>query len=142
MWQYNDSQELRHYGVVGMKWGKRRAASKYKKEATKANNSLKKKIPQMTINAYNKTASEYNNGKIEAYDKKHKPDSEGYAEGYQKAFAKDFNKNYSKIYLNELLNDRHYQKSQEICKKYGLSKTDDLVKNNETFIKQLKESAR
>ena len=20
MWQYNDSQELRHYGVVGMKW--------------------------------------------------------------------------------------------------------------------------
>ena len=83
MWQYNDSQELRHYGVVGMKWGKRRAASKYKKEITKANNSLKKKIPQMTINAYNKTASEYNNGKIEAYNKKHKPDSEGYAEGYQ-----------------------------------------------------------
>ena len=31
MWQYNNTNELVHYGVIGMKWGQRRARSYQKK---------------------------------------------------------------------------------------------------------------
>ena len=59
MWQYNNTDELYHYGVLGMKWGRRRAratpANSLKKsrrrisdDASEARVIKKKKINQMS----------------------------------------------------------------------------------------------
>ena len=54
MWQYNYTDELYHYGVKGMKWGARRAASS---DSVAAKNIRKKKVKEMS-NQELKTANE------------------------------------------------------------------------------------
>ena len=84
MWQYNDSQELRHYGVLGMKWGIRRAQQKgtsytYKSKPTKkyerlakltgATSNVEKKISDKASKAgLKRTASAFS--KASEYDKR------------------------------------------------------------------------
>lgn len=47
MWKYNETDELYHYGILGMRWGRRKA--KYtSKDYRQAKNIRKKKVSQMT----------------------------------------------------------------------------------------------
>lgn len=56
MWKYNNLDELYHYGVLGMKWG-RRKASYVTRDSKRVKNIRKKHIDEMT----NKELKEANN---------------------------------------------------------------------------------
>lgn len=54
MWKYNNTDELYHYGVIGMHWGIRKAANNFYKAGKQYGKYLKQKN---RINALNKKAA-------------------------------------------------------------------------------------
>ena len=129
--------DLYHSGVLCMKWGVRRASKKYQKLINKAKSNIYSKSNSRYINAYNKTADEYNNGKIEAFNKKNNSKSSKYIEKYNKAFEKDFNKNYNKMLFDDITKDKNYIKAEQVSKKYGLESVDKFVQGQHQTIKDL-----
>lgn len=49
MWEYNNTDELYHYGILGMRWG-RRKASYTSKDHRRAKTLKKKKLSQLSNN--------------------------------------------------------------------------------------------
>lgn len=47
MWEYNNTDELYHYGVLGMRWGRRKARYT-SKDYRRTKNLRKKKVSQMS----------------------------------------------------------------------------------------------
>lgn len=90
------------------------------------------------MEAHNKTADEYNNGKIAEYNKKHSPDSKNYLKNYEKQFNKDWSKNFAKMQVQYMNNDANFKKAQKLLDKYDLTKVSDLARDNATAIAQLK----
>lgn len=138
-----------------MKWGVRRYQNKdgsltprgqkkysdaYKKEMIKYQKDSLANAGRLNMYAYNKTADEYNNGKIEAFNKTHDPKSKTYMEDYAKQFEKDYRKNFDQIKLSDMENNKHYKKAKQICDKYNLTSYDELARKNEKFISELKQA--
>lgn len=132
--------ELYHYGVKGMKWGVRKAQKQYKKYAIAYENDALKSSQKLSLDAYNKTADEYNNGKTAEFNKKHNPKSKTYMDDLNRQFEQDYRRNFDKMKLNEMMNNPNFKKAQAISKKYDLTKVDELAKRNEQFVTELKKA--
>ena len=113
MWQYNHAQqnELRHYGVKGMKWGRRRAVKKQTKALQKSQKKYDEDVKTNWYKAYNKAAERSNAFLIPALNKKYKgvnfndPKNSSIRDKYEKEYADKFNTMY-KQELKTLFGDR------------------------------------
>lgn len=158
MWTYNSNNNyLMHFGVKGMKWGVRRYQNKdgsltpagkkkvskqYKREMIKYQKDSRKNEVRLNANAYNKTANEYNNGKIDEFNRTHKVSSKTYYEDYVKQFEHDYRTNFDKMKLSEMENNKHYVKAKQMCDKYGMVKFDKLAQDNEKFVSDIKKNLK
>lgn len=148
---YNN--ELYHFGVKGMKWGvrryqnkdgtltdkgKKRYSDEYKKEMIKYQKDSLATARSLNVAAYNKTADEYNNGKIKKFNETHDSKSPTYMDDYAKQFEQDYRRNFDKMKLHEMENNKHYQKAKKICDKYGLLEFDELAQKNDKWITDLR----
>lgn len=152
-----------HHGIKGMKWGvrrfqnkdgslteqgKKRISKKYERTSEKVTRDLSKKYNKMYVNAYNKAADNMNRGGIEKFNTTQRKkygekfvERDGYVNDYKAAFDKEFTK-----YMNRSLNDfyqsnKNYQQAKNMVEQYGMTKWDDLAKDNEKSIKKLQRIA-
>ena len=148
--------ELMHYAVLGMKWGKRRfqnedgsltefgkkkVSAQYKKHQIAGDRFLARNYNRAYVYANNKTADKLNNGGIEKFNSDQKKKyGENYAQrkGYEEDYFKMVNEEISKT-LNKSLLDLHsmnsdYRKADALVQKYGMTKWDDLAKSNQEGI--------
>ena len=105
MWRYQNTDELYHYGVLGMKWGHRK------------NNF---------ISNYSKTKKDYNNLSSVKFKRKYKINKDKYVDRVKKYIGKE---EANKYYLNEYNKNN---KNKEKLEKEGnllLSKSKKLQKD-------------
>lgn len=132
---------LQHFGVKGMKWGVRRASKKYKTLMTKAKSEVDRTSGKRQLDAYNKTASDYNNFKSKKFDASNRNKSEDeYNTLLNESFGKDVAKTYNRMLLKDIQRNSNYQKAESLLKKYESIKFDDFVKDNRESISELKKS--
>lgn len=156
----NNSDELRHHGIKGQKWGvrryqnkdgsltpagKKRASKEYKKAAYEVGSKLTKNGTRMYVDAYNKAADYMNEGGIARYNAEQRRkygenymDRDDYVLDYEKEFEKVLSKHLNKS-LNEFYtNDASVKKARDIVKKYNMTQWDDFAKENEAKIEEVR----
>ena len=148
--------ELYHHGVKGMKWGVRRyqnkdgsltaagrkkISKKYKKLSIKGDNDLQKQYRSMYRKSYNKAVNKMNNGEIDRFNKEQQKKygkdfakRDGYIEDFEKIFDDELQKNMNKSLIDFRLSNTNYQKADALVKEYGMTKWDDLARDNQEAI--------
>lgn len=146
------SNELSHHGIRGQRWGvrryqnadgsltpagRKRYSEDYKKLMQKTQAAQAQNHQRLLVDSYNKTADEYNSGKIAEYNRTHSADDPDYESNYNKQFNEDWHRNYTKQYVEFTKNDKNYKKGRALAEKYGLYDFDDLAKSNKYAIESM-----
>ena len=152
--------QLYHHGIKGQKWGvrrfqnkdgsltpagKKRISKQYKKIAVATTKDIADNAANLWVDAYNKSAQEMNDGGIDKFNKAQRKkygenyaERDGYMSDYEELFDKVMTKNLNQVKYEFMSNNSNYKKSKELVDKYGMTDWDELAKDNESAIVELR----
>lgn len=154
--------ELYHHGIKGMRWGvrryqnadgsltpagRKRVSKEYKKTADEVTKTLNRNSTDMYVKSYNKAADYMNGGGIDKFNKQQEKkygkkyqERDGYTDDYMKLFNKKLTENLNKSLNDFYVSDKNVQKARDLVKKYDMTKWDDLAKQNEAAIEDVRKT--
>ena len=164
--EHDYPNELYHFGIKGMKLGVRRyqnkdgtltpkgrarASKQYKKYMGKAVDKVE--TSDNWLKGYNRAADKMNNGLTDRYNNEYKKklgskaknhdylNDDDYNNGYEDLFDSVLNKELASVKLESYRNDKNYKKAQALVKKHKMESFENLVKENNDYISELKKAA-
>ena len=157
---FMSDNELRHYGIKGMRWGvrryqnedgtltaagRKRVSKQYKKVADRVANKFRNSYNKQYVDSYNEAADYMNREGIQKFNesqrKKYGDDyakRQGYTDDYYKEFNKRLAQNFNKKTNEFYATDPDVKKARDLVKKYGMTSWDELAKSNEAAIDEVR----
>ena len=125
--------------------GKKKISKQYLKVSQKVARDLNDNYQNMYMKAYNKSADEMDKGGIDRFNASQRKkygdkyaERDGYEDDYFAEFDKVLTKNMNRSLNDFYSNNANYKKGKELVNKYGMTKWDDLARNNEDKVKSVR----
>lgn len=144
--------ELVHHGIKGQKWGvrryqnkdgsltsagKKRYSKEYKKQAKKVTQDIRNNLGRLSDEANVEVAERFNREQERKYGKNYM-DRDEYALEFDKAYINNYDKVFDRKLSDFIQSNENYRKSKELVDKYNMTAWDDIARDNEAFVEELR----
>ena len=144
--------ELYHFGIKGMKWGvrryqnkdgsltsagKKRYSKEYKKQAEKVTQDIRNNLGRLSDEANVEVAERFNREQERKYGKNYM-DRDEYVLEFDEAYINNYDKVFDRKLSDFIQSNENYRKSKELVDKYNMTAWDDIARDNEAFVEELR----
>ena len=144
--------ELYHFGIKGMKWGvrryqnkdgsltsagKKRYSKEYKKQAKKVTQDIRNNLGRLSDEANVEVAERFNREQERKYGKNYM-DRDEYALEFDEAYINNYDKVFDRKLSDFIQSNENYRKPKELVDKYNMTAWDDIARDNEAFVEELR----